>query len=108
MVDPSYELELKQTLTIKPHNFLIHALPRKNAPRLFALPSARLHQEASEGRRAPSATVAPGAAGLQPLYVLYGSNSGSSESFAQRVASDAAKYGKSLDCNSAISIIQKT
>ncbi|KAI0642932.1 bifunctional P-450/NADPH-P450 reductase [Trametes meyenii] len=95
MHDPTYELELKQTLTIKPHNFLIHALPRKNAPRLFALPSARLRQGAGEpeGRRAPSATVAPGAAALQPLYVLYGSNTGNSESFAQRLASDAPAHG---------------
>ena len=40
MDDPSYELELRQTLTIKPRNFYIHAIPRKNKPRLLAIPSS--------------------------------------------------------------------
>ncbi|KAI8986145.1 cytochrome P450 [Trametes punicea] len=39
MADPKYELELKQTLSIKPKNFFIRALPRKDKPRLFAIPS---------------------------------------------------------------------
>ncbi|KAI0763546.1 bifunctional P-450/NADPH-P450 reductase [Trametes elegans] len=94
MDDPTYELELKQTLTIKPHNFYIHALPRKNKPRLVALSAASLHKDpATAAQKAPSATIAPDAAKLQPLYVLYGSNTGNSESFAQRVASDAPAHG---------------
>ena len=28
--DPDYELEIKQTLTIKPKNFFMHAIPRKD------------------------------------------------------------------------------
>ena len=96
MDDPTYELELKQTLTIKPHNFYIHALPRKNKPRLVALSAASLHKDpATAAQKAPSATIAPDAAKLQPLYVLYGSNTGNSESFAQRLASDASAHGKS-------------
>ncbi|KAI0629781.1 fatty acid hydroxylase [Trametes polyzona] len=98
MHDPTYELELKQTLTIKPHNFYIHALPRKNKPRLFALPSSSAGlrdtaQTAPAQKPAPSATVSADAAKLQPLYVLYGSNTGNSESFAQRLASDAPAHG---------------
>ncbi|KAJ7257292.1 fatty acid hydroxylase [Mycena rebaudengoi] len=49
-VDPSYVMNLKQTLTIT-------------------------------------------SSGMLPLYVLYGSNSGTSEAFAQRVANDAPSYG---------------
>ncbi|TFK87927.1 cytochrome P450 [Polyporus arcularius HHB13444] len=39
MDDPHYELQLKQTLSIKPKNFNIRATPRKDKPRLFAVPS---------------------------------------------------------------------
>ncbi len=39
MDDPHYELQLKQTLSIKPKNFNIRAVPRKDKPRLFAVPS---------------------------------------------------------------------
>ncbi|OSC98018.1 bifunctional P-450/NADPH-P450 reductase [Trametes coccinea BRFM310] len=97
MHDPTYELQLKQTLTIKPHNFYIHALPRKNRPRLLAAPStsASLHRESrgSDTQDQASAVVTADTAKLQPLYVLYGSNTGNSESFAQRIASDAPTHG---------------
>lgn len=29
LADPDYELEIKQTLTLKPKNFFIHAIPRR-------------------------------------------------------------------------------
>ncbi|CDO72208.1 hypothetical protein BN946_scf184970.g60 [Trametes cinnabarina] len=95
MHDPTYELQLKQTLTIKPHNFYIHALPRKTKPRLFAgfSTSASLHRELSNTQDPPSAVVTSETAKLQPMYVLYGSNTGNSESFAQRIASDAPVHG---------------
>lgn len=97
MHDPTYELALKQTLTIKPHNFFIHALPRKDRSRVFALPSAGLLSERTaqgSAQIAPRGTVSADAAKLQPLYVLYGSNTGNSESFAQRLASDAPAHGE--------------
>lgn len=30
LVDPNYELEVMQTLTVKPKNLFIHAIPRKD------------------------------------------------------------------------------
>ena len=93
MHDPTYELEIKQTLSIKPHNFIVHALPRKDRPRLLAIPSSALLAHEAPAERAPKATVSAAAATLQPLYVLYGSNTGSSENFAQRLASAAAAHG---------------
>ncbi|KAJ2999754.1 hypothetical protein NUW54_g6890 [Trametes sanguinea] len=39
MADPKYQLAVKQTLSIKPTNFFIRATPRKDKPRLFAIPS---------------------------------------------------------------------
>ena len=95
MDDPTYELELKQTLTIKPHNFYIHTIPRKDKPRLLAIPSSTLLSDSSSRERAASgATVAGDVASLHPLYVLYGSNTGSSEAFAQRLASAATSHGE--------------
>ncbi|KAI0767655.1 fatty acid hydroxylase [Fomes fomentarius] len=97
VMDPTYELELKQTLTIRPHNFFIHAIPRKNKPpRLLTIPpgpSASLLSGGSLGERGPGATVTADGGGLQILYVLYGSNTGNSESLAQRLASAAPAHG---------------
>ena len=42
MDDPTYELELKQTLTIKPDEFYIHAIPRKDKSRLLSVPASAL------------------------------------------------------------------
>lgn len=96
MKDPSYELKLKQTMTVKPKDFYVHAVPRtdkiKRVPR--PVPKRTASQAAPP---VPQATTVPSSSlpeNAPPLYVLYGSNSGSSESFSQRVASDAATYGE--------------
>ncbi|KAI0770694.1 hypothetical protein C8Q74DRAFT_1218952 [Fomes fomentarius] len=67
-----HELELKQTLTVKPHtqNFSIYAIPRKNEPCLLAIPSSSLLAGDSRGERGPSATVTADGASLQPLKLL--------------------------------------
>ncbi len=92
MEDPSYSLQLKQTLTIKPLNFRIHAIPRTGKPKLMAMPAKTLGQTNEKvDISTPSATED---GGRKPIYVLYGSNTGSCESFAQRVASDAAVHGE--------------
>ena len=39
MDDPTYQLQIKQTLSIKPKNLFIRASPRKDKRRLFALPT---------------------------------------------------------------------
>ncbi|KAJ7452215.1 fatty acid hydroxylase [Mycena latifolia] len=88
LADPSYTLEIKQTLTIKPKGLLIHARPRSAKPILYATPSANLKTGIT-----PSPPVSLEAASGQSLYVLYGSNTGTSEAFAQRIAGKAASYG---------------
>ncbi|KAI9067866.1 fatty acid hydroxylase [Trametes sanguinea] len=98
MHDPSYSLELKQSMTIKPKGFYIHAIPRKRSTGIPLAPS----------RSSPlnSTTVVSDAAKQngnakaepkQKLYVMYGSNTGTSQTFAQRVASDAPSYGFKAD-----------
>ena len=98
--DPSYELELKQSLTIKPAHFYVHATPRVAKPRLLATPStSRFLAHAPEGPVQASTGGSEASVGeaKQPLYVLYGSNTGTSESFAQRIANAANSYGMSCD-----------
>ena len=90
LVDPSYDLEILQTLTIKPKNFYIRAKLRDSRPRLYTLPSAKRVQA-----RSNDIVINPTVGVKQPLYVLYGSNTGTSESFAQRIATAAPSYGKS-------------
>ncbi|TCD71958.1 hypothetical protein EIP91_000090 [Steccherinum ochraceum] len=91
MADPNYELQLKQSLTLKPNHFYIHASPRADKAHL------RISQPSTSAPKGPPAkgpNSAPGSQdGGHPLHVLYGSNTGSSESFAQRIASDAVHYG---------------
>jgi cytochrome P450/NADPH-cytochrome P450 reductase len=87
--DPSYSLELKQTLTIKPKNFYIKAAVRPGKRYAFgAAPSP------DYSLSAPLVDAQSGKEGLKRLYVCYGSNTGSCESFAQRVASAAISKGE--------------
>jgi cytochrome P450/NADPH-cytochrome P450 reductase len=92
MDDPSYQLRLKQTITIKPEGFRIRAYPRNRKTRLYTTPSSTKLLRGTSGQK-PSFAASTGNASNQPLYVLYGSNSGTSEGFAQRVASDAPAHG---------------
>lgn len=93
--DPGYTLRLKQTVTIKPAGFYIRAYPRKRSLRLYTTPSnAKLPNHMNGTALAPAFGSAPlDVAGKTPLYILYGSNSGTCESFAQRIASDAPGHG---------------
>lgn len=87
--DPSYQLEVKETLTLKPHNFRLRVERRGGPSRQWrsALP-------ATPSKALAPAAVAVSAAGSQtPLLILYGSNTGSSEAFGQRLVSEAAAHG---------------
>ncbi|KAF7347083.1 Fatty acid hydroxylase [Mycena venus] len=89
-VDPSYNLEIKQTLTVKPKDLYIRASLRADAVHLQATPSSALM--ASRYDRPRNSEIRVTGTG-SPLYVLYGSNTGTSESFAQRIANEAPSYG---------------
>ena len=94
MDDPAYNLRYKQTLSIKPINFYIHAIPRTDKARIVATPSSSLLRDPTVAAT-PLSPVSPSSGGAKtPLCVLYGSNMGTSESFAQRIASDASIHGK--------------
>ena len=89
--NPSYSLELKQSLTLKPINFYVHAIPRAGKQSaIYSTPS-----KATPSEEASSPDLSQPVSGRHPMHVLYGSNTGTSESFAQRIASSAASHGAS-------------
>lgn len=85
--DPQYQLVIKETLTWKPDGLSIRLKRRDRV--IERSPAA-----------AGAASMAPAAAGQKsassqatPLLVLFGSNMGSSESFAQKIALDGRAQG---------------
>ena len=97
MDDPSYTLEIKQQLTVKPKGFYVHVLPRKRSASPIAVaPTSTLVglpqvSKASEQEQ----EAETGVDAKHRLYVVYGSNTGTSQTFAQRIASEAPRHGTS-------------
>jgi cytochrome P450 / NADPH-cytochrome P450 reductase len=98
----NYQLETKQTLTIKPANFNIRVKRRRGrlttgffaAPQLGAAPTAA--PPANTLTHASTAVPNPAAAAdthATPLLVLFGSNLGTAEGIAHRIADDARSRG---------------
>lgn len=94
--DPSYSLALKQTLTIKPKGFRMRAALRDGmTPSQLEHRLAGTEMSASvlngSALKDPGQTLTEGSG--KPITILYGSNSGTCESLAQRAASDASRHG---------------
>lgn len=93
VLEPGYTMAIKQTLTIKPKDMHFRAILRDGLTpttlecRLAGrdVPQAKKESEASA--KATESTTGV------PITVLYGSNSGTCESLAQRLASDAPAHG---------------
>lgn len=88
--DPGYTLQIKQALTIKPKNLHIRVAPRKHLN--GSIPRRIPSPDVSTGKTTPAAVVD----GNRPINVFYGSNTGTSEGFAGRIASDATAHGTSV------------
>ncbi|KAI1385134.1 bifunctional P-450:NADPH-P450 reductase [Hypoxylon trugodes] len=101
LADADYELSHKQTLTIKPDNFFIRAILRDGMdPTKLESRLAGTEMPSEKVKTNGNATARRNDSGKQ-ITILYGSNSGTCESLAQRLAFDAAQYGYSvstLDC----------
>ncbi len=91
----NYEFKIKETLTIKPDNFKIRLRPRTEEERQAIAKS--VHQEPAEPGRAASLAapepVEPVEQHDTPLLVLYGSNMGTAEDLAARIATEGEAYG---------------
>ena len=96
----NYRLETKQTLTIKPANFIVRVKPRagRATTGFFAPPqqAAAPSPAPAAGTPSPASGAAPAAAEdahATPLMVLFGSNLGTAEAIAHRIADDARSRG---------------
>jgi cytochrome P450/NADPH-cytochrome P450 reductase len=83
-----YDLEVKETLTLKPTNFHIKVYPRQPHTVHAAAVAPVLVAEPARAAVAPAPMVAP--AHHTPLLVLFGSNMGTAEGVAQQIG-EAAK-----------------
>ncbi len=91
--DPAYQLRIRETLTLKPEGFFIRA--RRRAGRA-SQPAVRERVGHERPRSHPVALpVEQPTETLTPLLVLFGSNGGSSEAFARRIAAEAGIQGYS-------------
>jgi cytochrome P450/NADPH-cytochrome P450 reductase len=86
-----YQMHLKETLTIKPDGFKIKVRPRSEKDRGAYAGRTAASAAASTGAAAPRARARPGH--NTPLLVLYGSNLGTAEELATRVADLAEVNG---------------
>ncbi|OTA57889.1 cytochrome P450 [Hypoxylon sp. EC38] len=97
--DPSYSLAIKQTLTIKPKGFRMRATLRDGmtpSQLEHRLAGKEMPTEALSGLSLKDTVGSTANGSGKPITILYGSNSGTCESLAQRVASDASRHGFSV------------
>src|SRR5258706_542230 len=91
-----YQLKIKQTLTIKPDHFKIAVLPRTQRATSVSVP-APVPQTNGHRQAQAEAEPAPAPAATQqhntPLLVLFGSNLGTAEDLAHRIADGGTAHG---------------
>jgi cytochrome P450/NADPH-cytochrome P450 reductase len=106
--DVSYQLRIKQTLTIKPKDFYMHATPRDHIDPVYL--EKMLHVESSAKLLSvkDQKTETP-ASGLpkKPMSILYGSNAGTCEALAQTLARVASGRGFHAEVNPLDSAVDK-
>lgn len=97
MDNPTYDLRIKQTLTIKPKDFYIKASlrngldPTQLGLALSGTPGSSENKSSTDRPKKPKQTPADGK--MKPMHIFYGSNTGTCEAFARRLADDASGYG---------------
>jgi cytochrome P450/NADPH-cytochrome P450 reductase len=98
---PSYQLQVKWTLTIKPENFYIKARLRdkdflKHAGSLIGGEPGKQQRAPETKKRGAAVTKAD----LKPIRVCFGSNTGTCEGLANALASAAPAFGYSAEVTS--------
>ena len=101
MDDPSYTLAIKQTGTIKPKDFYMRAALRHGYTATQLEHILRGGPSAADAGKTSDVqpTTAPSAGKGKPMNLFYGSNTGTSEAFATRLASSANNRGFSTSVN---------
>ena len=106
--DPSYHLQIKQTLTIKPKDFHMYATLRDHIEPVYL--DKQLHLDlttptmSEKDRRISIAT--PGKP-KKPMTILYGSNAGTCEALAQNLARVASGRGYHAQVDALDSAVEK-
>lgn len=103
VLEPGYKMTLKQTLTIKPKDMHFRAILRDglDPTSLECRLSGRDAAQAKTEEEPARAAAGKGESAGVPITVLYGSNSGTCEALAHRLASDAPSHGfrvATIDC----------
>ncbi|KAE8363632.1 cytochrome P450 [Aspergillus caelatus] len=89
LVDEDYALKIKESLTIKPDNLWAYATPRPSRNMLHARLSPQTKSAHPEG----VVCLKHEAVESQPATILYGSNSGTCEALAHRLATEMSSKG---------------
>ena len=85
----NYQLKVKETLTLKPDQFIIRVRPRGGQP-VMAVPGVAIQEPVKAGKKDEQEVVE---AHDTPLLVLYGSNLGTAEGIAREIADTATNQG---------------
>jgi cytochrome P450/NADPH-cytochrome P450 reductase len=98
--DTAYSLQIRQALTIKPTGMQVRVVSRRDVQAPFkAFERATIQPNIARASHGEGATAAlPGSKPTKTVHILYGSNTGTCEGLAQRLASDAASKGIYLVC----------
>ncbi|KAI0203711.1 cytochrome P450 [Astrocystis sublimbata] len=94
MADPSYDLRMKSTLTVKPDGFKIKAIRRSGKSPYVGIPGSPqwTGDQSPNGRRRSHGSNGSGQAGA-PLLILYGSNAGTCKYLAEDLETAAIDRG---------------
>jgi flavodoxin len=107
--DPNYKPVVKQALTIKPGDLYIRVKPRAGTDATAV--DHRIHSEVvKDVQTAPISVNGAQSEAKNPMAILYGSNTGTCQAFAQRLASEAGSRGfhaEVSDLDSATNAIPK-
>lgn len=90
--DPSYELQVLETSAMKPTNLNIRVTPRRPMSAYAGQTSFAPEKTSASVSCASYDEAANDKSGI-PLTIAYGSNAGSSETLARRLATQASHYG---------------
>lgn len=107
--DPSYELQIKQTLTIKPKDFFMHATLRDHIDpvHLEQMLHSSIPPDQKVGEKDRRAPVTSTQGAKKSMTILYGSNAGTCEALAQSLARVASGHGYHAEVDSLDSAVNK-
>lgn len=93
LADPTYELELKSTLTIKPWNFRMKARRRAGKSLMVGIPGGVPAEVAKKHEQQHEQVQARGESSNSSLSIFFGGNTGTCEALAEDLRTKLADYG---------------